>query len=132
MFLILRAISYLLAAGMGLGILLFYPANGAYPVLINQICGWLSLVFGLVCCVSTVRKHWMHEWSALFFLIFAISIYVVIAWSKLATSWTGFAGSCALSWLLVLNIFRLVELTVFFVKAVRGAKMRRRVVRRDS
>lgn len=126
-FRVIRGISYTLAAGMGVGLLFFYPTTPRYPDSLNDVCGLIAIISGLFCLQATIRKRWIQEWLALFFLIFSVSIYAVIAVSRMFITIEDLAGACALLWLLMGNLFRLAELTIFFEKSVRSARIRKGV-----
>ncbi len=83
------------------------------------------LVFGLACLVATLIQHYVIEWVSLFFLTAGLSLYVVSVWFTAFSAPTRIAGSAVLSMLIFALSIRLVDLTVYWMKNVRAAKIAR-------
>jgi hypothetical protein len=85
----------------------------------------LMLIFGLGCLVATLIQHYVAEWISLFFLTGGLSFYVVSVWFTAFAAPTKLAGSFVLTMLILALTIRVVDLTVYWVKNVRAARIAR-------
>lgn len=87
------------------------------------IVGTMAL-FGLVCTVASALKRYVLEWVSLFFLAAGITSYVAAVWLSALSNPKAIAGASIFTVLVLLMLIRLVDLTVFWMKNVRAAKLR--------
>lgn len=113
---------YSMSVLTGVAALVFTPASmavGAYIIV------GLMLIFGLVCLVGTLIQNYIVEWISLFFLTGGLSLYVVSVWFTAFAAPTKLAGSFVLSMLILALTIRITDLTVYWVKNVRAARIAR-------
>lgn len=82
-------------------------------------------VFGLACLVGTLIQNYIIEWVSLFFLTGGLSLYVVSVWFAAFTAPTKLAGSFVLTMLILALTIRIIDLTVYWAKNVRAARIAR-------
>lgn len=116
-----RIASYAFAALTGVGAVIFTPSSLKPETFI--IVGSMA-VFGLVCMVASSLKMYVLEWIALFFLTAGISTYVAAIWVSALSNNKAVAGASIFTVLVLLMFIRLVDLTVFWLRNVRAAKLR--------
>lgn len=117
---ILRTSSYAFCMYTGAAALLFTPLSikpEAYAI-VGSMLG-----FGLVCMVAAIFKRYIVEWVSLFFLAGGISMYVAAVWISAVNNNKVIAGASIFTVLLILMLIRIVELTVFWQRNVRAAKL---------
>lgn len=117
---ILRTLSYAFCMLTGAAAILFTPLSLKYET--YPIVGSM-LVFGLVCAVATAFKRFIIEWVSLFFLTAGISMYVAAVWVSALSNSKAVAGASIFTVLVILMLVRIVELTVFWQRNVRAAKL---------
>lgn len=117
---ILRTLSYGFCTLTGAAALFLTP-NSLKPE--TYIIVGSMLVFGLVCMIATLLKRFIVEWVALFFLSAGISMYVASVWVTALTNNKVIAGASIFTVLIILMFIRIIELTVFWQRNVRAAKL---------
>lgn len=115
-----RSASYAFAALTGVGALLFTPASLKSE---SYIIVGTMLVFGIICFLASVFKRYIVEWISLFFLTGGISIYVTAVWISAIGKPMAIAGASIFTVLVLLMVVRLIELTVFWRRNVKTAKL---------
>ena len=118
----LRVLMYSMSVLTGVAAILFTPRSmtpAAWFIITAM------LIFGLACLVGTLIQHYVIEWVSLFFLTAGLSLYVVSVWFTAFSAPTRIAGSAVLSMLIFALSIRLVDLTVYWLKNVRAAKIAR-------
>lgn len=106
----------------GVAALLFTPPSmsvAAYLIVT------LMLVFGLACLVGTLLLNYIIEWVSLWFLTGGLSLYVISVWATALAAPTKIAGSSVLSMLIIALMIRTIDLTVYWLKNVRAARIAR-------
>lgn len=83
----------------------------------------LMLVFGLACLVGTLLANYIVEWVSLWFLTGGLALYVVSVWATALEHPTKLAGSFVLTMLILALTIRIVDLTVYWLKNVRAARI---------
>ena len=116
-----RIMSYAFSALTGVAALLLTP-NSLKPEM-YIIVGSMA-VFGLVCMVASITKRYVLEWVSLFFLTAGITTYVAAVWVSAIYNAKAIAGASIFTVLVLLMCIRLVDLTVFWLRNVRAAKLR--------
>ena len=119
---ILRTLSYAFCTLTGAAALFFTPASLKPQTFV--IVGSM-LVFGLVCMIATALKRFVVEWVSLFFLAAGISMYVASVWISAINNNKVIAGASIFTVLILLMFIRIIELTVFWQRNVRAAKLQR-------
>ena len=116
----LRVLMYSMSVLTGVAAFLFTPASmsmTAYAIVT------LMLIFGLACLVGTLIGNYVVEWVSLFFLTGGLSLYVVSVWFTAFSAPTRLAGSAVLSMLIFALMIRVIDLTVYWLKNVRAARL---------
>lgn len=116
----LRVLMYSMSVLTGVAALLFTPASmtvAAYLIVV------LMLVFGLACLVGTLIMNYIVEWVSLWFLTGGLSLYVLSVWATAFSAPTKIAGSSVLTMLILALMIRTVDLTVYWMKNVRAARI---------
>lgn len=116
-----RIASYAFATLTGVAAVLFTPTSLKPEMYI--IVGSMAL-FGLICTVASIGKFYVMEWVSLFFLTAGISSYVAAVWIAALSNVKFIAGASVFTFLVLLTLIRLVDLTVFWLRNVRAAKLR--------
>jgi hypothetical protein len=117
---ILRTLSYAFCTLTGAAALLFTPASlkpEAYVIVGSM------LAFGLVCMVATLFKRFIVEWVFLFFLTAGTSMYVASVWITALNNNKVIAGASIFTVLILLMFIRIIELTVFWQRNARAARL---------
>lgn len=117
---LLRTASYAFCTYTGAAALIFTPASikpEAYAI-VGSMLG-----FGLVCMVATLFKRYIIEWVSLFFLSAGISMYVASVWISAINNNKVIAGASIFTVLIILMLVRIVELTVFWQRNARAARL---------
>jgi len=123
---VLRLFQYggAMLCGAGL-ILLPSPAvSSATSLALNGAMGIVLLVAGTVCLIGSALQRWVWEWVSLFFVSGAIGVYTVIICAAALHNPARIAGAGALLILFFALTIRLVDLTVYWIKNVRTAKIK--------
>lgn len=81
------------------------------------------IVFGLFCLIGTMTMHWVLEWISLFFLCAGLSVYVLSVWFTVLSTPNRIAGTSALTMLVLFLMIRAIDLTVYWLKNVKVAKI---------
>ena len=113
---------YSMSVLTGVGAILFTPQSmtpAAWLIIVAM------LVFGLACLVGTLVQNYIIEWVSLFFLTAGLSLYVVSVWFTAFSAPTRIAGAASLTMLILALSIRLVDLTVYWLKNVKAAKIAR-------
>ena len=119
-----RVLAYASSVVTGLAAFMFTtPSVGASPAL--YIIAGSMLLFGLVCLVGTLMLNYIIEWIALFFLCAGLSYYVISIWFTVAGQPNKIAGTACLTMLLFFLAIRAIDLTVYWLKNVRVARMQK-------
>lgn len=111
---------YSMSVLTGVAAFIFTPASmavGAYIIVAAM------LIFGLACLVATLIQHYIAEWVALWFLTGGLALYVVSVWATAFSAPTKLAGSFVLTMLILALTIRIVDLTVYWIKNVRAARI---------
>jgi len=116
-----RILSYAFSALTGVAALVFTPSSLKPEMYI--IVGSMA-VFGLICMVASLGKRYVLEWVSLFFLAAGITTYVAAVWISAISNSKVVAGASIFTVLVLLMLIRLVDLTVFWLRNVRAAKLR--------
>jgi hypothetical protein len=116
-----RIASYGFCALTGLSAVFFTPNSLKAETYI--IVGTMA-VFGLICMVASITKRYVLEWVSLFFLTAGISTYVAAIWVSSIGNEKYVAGASIFTVLVLLMLIRVVDLTVFWLRNVRAAKLR--------
>lgn len=124
-----RIASYAFSALTGVAAVLFTPSSLKPETYI--IVGSMA-IFGLICLVASSAKMYVLEWVSLFFLTAGISTYVAATWVAALTNNKYVAGASIFTVLVLLMLIRLVDLTVFWLRNVRAAKMRQELPDHDG
>lgn len=118
----LRVLMYSMSVLTGVAAFLFpsssMTAIGAAVVTFMLICG-------LGCLVGTMLMNWMIEWISLWFLTGSMSFYVLSVWFSAFAQPTRLAGTFVLTMLILSLMIRITDLTVYWVKNVRAARIAR-------
>ena len=101
----------------------FFPSSSMSPV--GLVVVTLMLIFGLACLVGTLILNYVVEWISLFFLTGGLSFYVLSVWFSAIDKPTRLAGSFILSMLILALAIRIVDLTAYWVKNVKAARIAR-------
>lgn len=115
-----RISSYAFCAITGITAILFTPSSLKPETFI--IVGTMAL-FGLICMVASIWKMYVVEWVSLFFLSAGISTYVAAVWVSSLGNSKYIAGASIFTVLVLLMLIRLVDLTVFWMKNARAARL---------
>lgn len=118
----LRVLMYSMSVLTGVAAFFFTP-NSMSPIAFLIVT--LMLVFGLACLVGTLIMNYIVEWISLFFLTGGLSFYVLSVWFTALSTPTRLAGSFVLSMLILALTIRIIDLTVYWVKNVRAARIAR-------
>jgi hypothetical protein len=124
-----RIASYAFATLTGLAAILFTPTSLKPEAYI--IVGSMAL-FGMICMVASSLKMYVLEWVSLFFLTAGISTYVAAIWVSSLSNIKVVAGASIFTVLVLLMLIRLVDLTVFWLRNVRAAKLRQELPDHDG
>lgn len=117
---------YGMAIVFGVGAILFTPVSLAHgPSVWTVVIVGSMLVFGFACLIGTLLKNYIVEWVSLFFLTAGLSSYVLTVWVSAVESPNKIAGSSMLTMLVLSLAIRLVDLTVYWLKNVKAAKLAR-------
>ena len=117
----LRIASYAFCTLTGVAAIFLTPSSLRAEMYV--IVGSMAL-FGLICTVASVMKRYVLEWVSLFFLSAGITSYVAAVWLSALGNNKLIAGASIFTVLVLLMLIRLVDLTVFWLKNVRAAKLR--------
>lgn len=117
-----RIASYAFSALTGLAAIFLTPNSLKAETYI--IVGSMAL-FGLICMVSSIVKMYVLEWVSLFFLTAGISTYVAAVWISSIGNSKYIAGASIFTVLVLLMLIRLVDLTVFWLRNARAAKLQK-------
>lgn len=101
----------------------FFPSATMSPV--GLLVVTVMLIFGLACLVGSLIMNYIIEWVSLFFLTGGLSFYVLSVWFSAFDRPTRLAGSFILSMLVIALTIRILDLTVYWVKNVRAARIAR-------
>ena len=124
-----RILSYAFCALTGFSAVIFTPASLRPETYI--IVGTMA-IFGLICMGASITKRYVLEWVSLFFLNAGISSYVAAIWVSSISNEKYIAGASIFTVLVLLMLIRLVDLTVFWLRNVRAAKLRQELPDVDS
>lgn len=111
---------YSMSVLTGVAAFIFTPASMAVGVYL--IVGAM-LLFGLACLVGTLIQNYIIEWVSLFFLTGGLSLYVLSVWFSAFNAPAKMAGSFVLTMLILALTIRIVDLTVYWTKNVRAARI---------
>lgn len=118
-----RSALYTCSITAGVSAVMFTPhsleRNGAWLMVSSMI------VFGAVCLVGVLWQRYVIEWISLFFLSAGMTIYVASIWVLALGRPSAIAGASFVTMLVLFLIIRLVELTVFWLKNYKAAKLNR-------
>lgn len=116
-----RVLCYAMAVTAGVSAFLFTPMSlsipGAFIIVASMV------IFGLACLVGTLIQNYIVEWISLFFLTAGMSCYVISVWFNVWHAPARVAGTAVLSMLVLLLVIRVVDLTVYWWKNVRIARL---------
>jgi len=88
------------------------------------------ILSGTVCMFASVTKRWIVEWVGSFFLLGAISIYLVQAGIRLARGdWDLLTITAVVTMLATFVVIRAIDLTVFYRQVERAKKVEWRFFR---
>lgn len=118
----LRVLMYSMSVLTGVAAFLFTPASMTVAAFFIVT---LMLIFGLTCLVGTLIGNYIIEWVSLWFLTGGLSLYVLSVWATAFSQPTKIAGSSVLSMLILALMIRVVDLTVYWMKNVRAARIAR-------
>lgn len=122
---VLRLLQYGSSVLAGAAIILVpSPSINITAHTMNSVLGIVLLVAGLLCLVGAALQRWVWEWVSLFFVTGAIGVYSVVICSGAFTNPTRLAGAGAILMLFFLLATRAVDLTVYWVKNVRTARIK--------
>lgn len=116
-----RVLVYAMAVTAGVSAFLFSPRTLSVPGAIIIVSS--MAIFGLACLVGTILQNYIIEWISLFFLTAGMSCYVITVWFSVWHSPARLAGTAVLSMLVLLLVIRVVDLTVYWWKNVRIARL---------
>jgi xanthine/uracil permease len=116
----LRVFGYAFAANTGAAALIYTPLSLKAD---QYIIVGTMLVFGIICMVSALMKRYIIEWIALFFLTGGVSTYVCAVWVSTLTTRTSIAGASVFTFLVLLMLVRVIDLTVYWRRNVQAAKL---------
>jgi hypothetical protein len=116
----LRVLMYSMSVLTGIAAF-FFTSTSMTPV-VYVIVGAM-LVFGLACLVGTLIMNYIVEWISLFFLTGGLSFYVLSVWFAAFSQPTKLAGSFVLTMLILALTIRIIDLTVYWIKNVRAARI---------
>jgi hypothetical protein len=116
-----RVLAYASAVVCGVAAFLFSTSTLTTPAAYIMVCS--MALFGLICLVGTLMLNYILEWISLFFLCAGLSCYVISAWFLAASSPNRVAGTAALTMLLLFLCIRVIDLTVYWLKNVKVARM---------
>lgn len=120
-----RILGYACAVATGIGAVVFTPSSVTPATYV--IVGSLAF-FGLVCLIGAVWQKYVWEWVSLFFLTGGISVYVVGMWLQVAGNHRFVASASIFTMLVMLLVVRLIDLTVYWVKNVKAAKLSKEII----
>lgn len=123
-----RILSYFFCALAGAAALFITPASLRPEMYI--IVGSM-LVFGLICMVATILKRYIVEWISMFFLAAGTSTYVTAVWISSISNPKALAGASVFTVLILLMVIRILDLTVYWRRNVRTAKVSVEVLGND-
>jgi hypothetical protein len=124
-----RIMSYAFSALTGVAALLLTP-NSLKPEM-YVIVGSMA-VFGLVCMAAAITKRYVLEWVSLFFLTAGITTYVAAVWVSAISNPKAVAGASIFTVLVLLMLIRVIDLTVFWLRNVRAARLRQELPDHDG
>lgn len=92
---------------------------------LNALLGCVLLVSGTVCLIGSSLQRWIWEWVSLFFVAGCIGVYTVALCTAAFHDSARIAGAGAILMLFFALTIRLVDLTVYWIKNVRTAKIKK-------
>jgi hypothetical protein len=112
-------------AGAALVLVSSPSVNSVSTIALNNVLGCVLLVAGTICLIGAAMQRWIWEWVALFFVSGAIGVYTVAICAAAVGNNARLAGAGAILMLFFALAIRLVDLTVYWIKNVRTAKIKR-------
>lgn len=118
-----RSALYTCSMTAGIAAVAFTPEalnkNGAWAMVATMV------IFGSVCLTGVLWQKYVIEWISLFFLTAGMSIYVAAIWVLTIGRPSAIAGASIFTMLVLFLLIRLIDLTVYWLKNFRAAKLNR-------